>query len=42
MLSLCKNFDIFSLSVNALANDKILDRSKLKAFAGDEINVTEK
>ena len=27
---------------NSLPNDKILDRSKLKAFAEDKINVTEK
>ena len=27
---------------NSLPNDKILDRSKLKAFADDKINVTEK
>ena len=29
-------------SFNSLTNDKILDSSKLKAFAGDKINVTEK
>ena len=27
--------------VNSLPNDKILDRSKLKTFADDKINVTE-
>ena len=27
---------------HSLANDKILDSSKLKAFANDKINVTEK
>ena len=29
-------------SVNSLPNNKILDRSKLKAFADDKINATEK
>ena len=31
-----------SRGINALPNDKILDWSKLKAFADDKINVTEK
>ena len=30
------------MNFNALPNDKILDWSKLKAFADDKINVTEK
>ena len=30
------------LTFNSLPNDKILDHSKLKAFADDEINVNEK
>ena len=29
-------------SINSLPNDKILDWSKLKAFADDKINVAEK
>ena len=29
-------------SINSFPNDKILDWSKLKAFADDKINVTEK
>ena len=32
----------FMESSNSLPNDKILDWSKLKAFADDKINVTEK
>ena len=32
----------FSEYLNALPNDKILDWSKLKAFADDKINVTKK
>ena len=31
-----------SLAVNSLPNDKILDWSKLEAFAEDKINVTKK
>ena len=29
-------------TLNSLANDKIFDRSKLKAFADDKISLTEK
>ena len=32
----CKN----NTSLNPLPDDKILDRSKLKAFADDKLNVT--
>ena len=32
----------FSSIINSLPNDKILDCSKLKAFAAEKINVTEK
>ena len=31
-----------SYRVNSLQNNKILNQSKLKAFAGDKINMTEK
>ena len=31
-----------SFLYNSLPNDKIFDRSKLKAFADDKINMTEK
>ena len=31
-----------SIHLNSLPNDKILDLSKLKAFADDKINVSEK
>ena len=34
--------DYFQPALNSLPNDKILDWSKLKAFADDKINVTEK
>ena len=45
MLSaICFNLDQSKilLSVNELPNDKIKDFSKLKAFADNKINVTEK
>ena len=32
---------VIAINVNPLPNDKILDNSKLKAFADDNINVTE-
>ena len=31
-----------SITINSLPNDKILDRSKLKAFAEDKLNVVQK
>ena len=31
-----------SFGVNTVPNDKIFDRSKLKAFADDKLNVAEK
>ena len=34
--------NIFSKQFNSLPNDKLLDWSKLKAFADDKINVIEK
>ena len=33
---------LFGIELDSLPNDKILDWSKLKAFADDKINVTEK
>ena len=33
---------IFCLAIKPLPNDKTLDWSKMKAFADDKINVTEK
>ena len=36
------NFSTFSACSNSLPNDKILDWSKLKAFADDKIKLAEK
>ena len=37
-----KYFYLFTKCINSLSNDKILDYSKLKAFADNKINVTQK
>ena len=37
-----RTMDLYSQFVNSLPNDKILDWSKMKAFADDKIDVTDK
>ena len=42
MANLGQNMLLTVLSVNALQNDKLVDRSKFKAFADDKVNATQK